>query len=125
MISHAEIVESIFGYWPDFADGKIHLFSFERTGQTGVVLLSIYYIDSQLSKAATVNLRFTGVTELDLSALSSENVVDVLSISSESAALVTIEGCSGLCGTFRCMTAEVTSVVPNQSVRDFPSTPGE
>jgi len=114
MISHAELVESIFGYWPDFADGKIQLFSFERTG---VVLLSIYYIDSQLSKAATVNLRFAGVTELNLSELRSENVVDVLSISSESSALVTSEGCYGLCGTFRCTSAEVTSVVPNNSFK--------
>lgn len=110
MIFHAELVESIFGYWPGFADGKVQLFSFERTG---VVLLSIHYIDSQLSKAATINLRFAGVTELDLSELRSENIVDVLSISSESPALVTIEGCYGLCGTFRCTSAEVTSVVPN------------
>jgi len=114
MILHAELVESIFGYWPEFADGRIELFSFE---QPRIICLRIFYIDSDIQKAATVSLRFTGVTDIDLSGVLSENVIDVLSVSSTSPAIVTIEGCYGLCGTFKCTSAEVTSVVPNNSFK--------
>ena len=112
MISHAELVESIFGYWPEFADGRIELFSFE---QPGVIRLRIFYIDSQINKAATVTLQFTGVTDVDLSELCKENIVDVLSISEASPFLVTIEACYGLGGTFVCTSAEVSAVAPNHS----------
>ncbi|OOG60528.1 hypothetical protein B0E47_02825 [Rhodanobacter sp. B05] len=114
MISHAELVESIFGYWPEFADGRIELFSFE---QPGIVCLRIFYIDANIKRAATVSLRFTGVTEVDLSEFRSENVVDALSISSVSPSVVTIEGCYGLCGTFTCASVEVTGAVPNNSFK--------
>jgi hypothetical protein len=114
MISHAELVESIFGYWPEFADGRIEFFSFE---QPGILCLRVFYIDSTIHKAATVSLRFTGVTDVDLAGLRSENIVDALSVSSTSPAIVTIEGCYGLCGTFKCISAEVTSVVPNHSFK--------
>ncbi|OOG45632.1 Imm50 family immunity protein [Rhodanobacter sp. C01] len=114
MISHAELVESIFGYWPEFSDGRIEFFSFE---QPGIVCLRIFYIDSNIQKAAAVSLRFTGVIDIDLSEVLSENVIDVLSVSSTSPAIVTIEGCYGLCGTFKCTSAEVTSVVPNNSFK--------
>jgi hypothetical protein len=114
MISRAELVESIFGYWPEFADGRIEFFSFE---QPGIICLRIFYIDSSIQKAATVSLRFTGVTDVDLSEILSENVVDALSVSSVSPAIVTIEGCYGLCGTFKCISAQVTSVVPNSSFK--------
>jgi hypothetical protein len=112
MISHSKLVESIFGYWPEFADGRIQSFSYEHPG---VVSLTIFYIDSQVAKAATVSLRFIGVTELDLSELCSENIVDALNISSERPCLVTIEACYGLGGTFKCISAEVTGVVPDIS----------
>jgi len=114
MILHAETVESIFGYWPEFSDGRIELFSFERPG---IICLRISYIDSNIQKAAIVSLRFSGVTDIDLSELRSENIVDVLSISSESPAVVTIKGCYGLYGTFKCTTAEVAGVVPNHSFK--------
>jgi hypothetical protein len=112
MIFHAETVESIFGYWPEFSDGRIELFSFERPG---IICLGISYIDSNIQKAAVVSLRFSGVTDVDLSELCSENIVDVLSISSESPTVVTIESCYGLCGTFKCTAAEVAGVAPNHS----------
>ena len=114
MISHAELVESIFGYWPEFSDGRIEFFSFE---QSGIICLKISYIDSNIQKAAVVSLRFAGVTDIDLSELLAENIVDVLGVSSESPAIVTIEACYGLCGTFKCTSAEVTGVVPNPSFK--------
>ncbi|MEW5836411.1 MAG: Imm50 family immunity protein [Pseudomonadota bacterium] len=114
MISHAETVESVFGYWPEFSDGRIELFSFERPG---IICLRISYIDSNIQKAAIVSLRFSGVTDIELSELLSENIVDVLSISSESPSVVTIESCYGLCGSFKCTAAEVTGVVPNHSFK--------
>ncbi|OZB58541.1 MAG: hypothetical protein B7X39_18020 [Lysobacterales bacterium 14-68-21] len=114
MISHSETVESIFGYWPEFADGRIELFSFEWPG---IICLRIAYIDSNTKKAAIVSLRFSGVTDIELSELHSENIVDVLSISSEPPNIVTIESCYGLCGTFKCTAAEVTGVVSNHSFK--------
>ena len=114
MISHAELVESIFGYWPEFSDGRIEFFSFEWPG---VICLRISYIDSNIQKAAVVSLRFAGVTDTDLSELLTENIVDVLSVSSGYPAIVTIEACHGLCGTFKCTSAEVAAVVPNPSFK--------
>ena len=115
MISRAELVDSIFGYWPEFSDGRIELFSFE---QPDILCLRILYIDSNLKKAAAVSLRFAGVTNINLSELRPENVVDALSIPSVFPAIVTIEACYGLCGTFKCTSAEVTGVVPNSFEAD-------
>jgi len=112
MISHAETVETIFGYWPEFADGRIELFSFEWPG---IICLRISYIDSNTKMAAIVSLRFSGVTDIELSELHSENILDVLSISSKPPHVVTIRSCYGLCGTFKCTAAEVTGVVPNRA----------
>lgn len=112
MISHAELVESFFGYWPEFSDGRIKLFSFERAG---VISLEIFYGDFSNHRAAIVSLRFAGVTDIDLSELCSENIVDVLSVSPGSPATVTIEACYGLCGTFKCTSVEVTGVMPTPS----------
>jgi hypothetical protein len=114
MISHSETVESIFGYWPEFSDGRIELFSFERPG---TIFLRICYIDSNIQKAAVVSLGFSGVTDIELQGLRSENIVDVLSISSEPPTVVTIESCYGLCGTFKCTAVEVAGVVPNHSFK--------
>jgi len=108
MSLRAELVESIFGYWPEFADGRIEFFSLDHQG---ILCLRIFYIDADIQKVATVGLRFTGVTDVDLAELRSENIVDALIVSSASPAIVTIEGCYGLCGTFKCISAEVTSVV--------------
>jgi hypothetical protein len=112
MISHAELVESILGYWPEFADGLVEYLSFEYPD---IVCLRIFYIDADLEKKIAVSLRFTGVTELDLGELRSQNTIDALHVSEASPATVTIEACCGVCGTFKCTSAEVTSVVPNYS----------
>ncbi|ATS49872.1 hypothetical protein XAP3CFBP6996_000175 [Xanthomonas citri pv. fuscans CFBP 6996] len=77
MISHAEEVEAIFGYWPEFADAKILLLTYERPDS---VRLDISYIDADQQKSAIVGLRFTGVEDLDLADLRTENVLDILRI---------------------------------------------
>lgn len=64
-----------------------------------------------------VSLRFAGVTELELSEVRSNNVIDKLEISATIPYIVSIEACYGLDGTFKCTTAEVTSVVPNNSFK--------
>ncbi|WP_395117207.1 Imm50 family immunity protein [Rhodanobacter sp. FW102-FHT14D06] len=112
MISHSDLVESIFGYWPNFADGHIELFSFEHPG---IIKLRISYIDAELAKAAKISLQFTGVHNIALSEMFDGNYLDVLSISGESPLLVELEACSGLQGTFACASAEVTAVAPNPS----------
>jgi hypothetical protein len=113
MISHAEKVESYFGYWPLFCDGKITSLAF---AQPGTILLVIDYIDAEKPRRAEVSLKFSGVTEVDLSELRSENVIDALRIPEELPAQITLESCYGLVGSFSCTAVEVSTVMPNPSI---------
>jgi hypothetical protein len=109
MITRAEEVESYFGYWPLFCDGKIKSLAYV---QPGTIALAISYVDVEKQKAAEVTLAFLGVTNIELSELRSENVIDALRIPQELPAQVTIEACYGLEGSFKCSAIEVSSVVP-------------
>lgn len=113
MISHAEKVESYFGYWPLFCDAKITNLAF---AQPGTITLVIAYTDAEKHRGAEVSLKFSGVTEVELSELRSENVIDTLRIPEEFPAQVTLEACYGLEGSFRCAAVEVSSVKPNPSI---------
>jgi Immunity protein 50 len=114
MISQSESVKSIFGYWPEFADAKVVLVAYE---QPDVIRLHLSYIDVQLEKAAVVSLQFSGVKDLELTGLSSENVLDSLSISADMPMRVELEACYGLSGSFTCTGAEVSGVAPNNSFK--------
>jgi hypothetical protein len=114
MISQSEAVISIFGYWPEFADAKIVLLAFEVSGS---IRLDLSYIDAGKQKAAVVSLRFTGVRELDLSKLLSENVLDELTISEGCPMRVELDPCYGLGGSFTCTGIEVTRVALNNSFK--------
>lgn len=116
MINHAEKVESYFGYWPLFCDAKITNFSF---AQPGTITLVIAYIDAEKHRGAEVSLKFSGVTEVELSELLTENVIDALRIPEELPAQVTLEACYGLEGTFSCAAIEVLSVKPNSSFERY------
>lgn len=109
MILRADLVESIFGYWPEFADGRITSFSFEASDSISMV---ISYIDSDLRKCARIGLRFSGVSDVDLSDLLSENVIDALHMPYLGAGVVDIEACYGLRGKFQCAGAEVSEITP-------------
>lgn len=109
MISRADLVESLFGYWPAFADGRITSFTIEAAGSIGMV---ISYIDSDLRRCARVGLRFSGVSRVELSDLLSENVIDALHIPPPGAGIVEIEACHGLMGSFQCTATEVTEITP-------------
>ena len=63
MIANFELVTNIFGYWPEFADGKIERLAFDRSG---TLSMEIKYIDTDQNKRALVGLRFLGIAELDL-----------------------------------------------------------
>lgn len=108
MIEHADKVESYFGYWPLFCDGKIKSIAFV---QPGTITLVIFYIDADKQKGAEVTLTFSGVTDLELSELNSENVIDALHISEELPIQVMLEACYGLAGRFKCAAAEVSYVL--------------
>jgi len=112
MIKHAEIVESYFGYWPLFCDGKIKDLTIT---QPGTITLVILYIDAEKHRDAEIGLKFSGVTDVDLSELRSENVIDTLCIPEEFPAQVTLEACYGLAGSFKCAAVEVISVTPTHS----------
>jgi hypothetical protein len=117
MISRSDTVESIFGYWPEFADAKILLLAYESSG---TIRLDLSYIDAQLCKAALVSLHFTGVKDVALTELLTENVLDRLGISAGMPIRVELEACYGLSGSFTCTGAEVTGVVPNNSFKPKP-----
>ncbi|MFB9037412.1 Imm50 family immunity protein [Xanthomonas arboricola] len=117
MISQSDNVREIFGYWPDFADAKIVLFAYETPA---TVRLELSYIDAELQRAAIVGLRFTGVHELTLSELLSENVLDSLTVSDEMPMRVELAACYGVSGDFICTGAEVTGVAPNHSFKPKP-----
>jgi hypothetical protein len=117
MIKRSELVESIFGYWPTFADAKIVGFAWHVGG---TIDMSIYYIDAQQRKDALVALRFSGVREIELAHLMAENVIDCLSFSFGEHVAVDLEGCAGLDGTFICSSVEVLAVGPNNSSKPTP-----
>lgn len=108
MIKYADKVQSYFGYWPLFCDGKIKSIAFV---QPGTITLVICYIDADKQKGAEITLTFSDVTDLELSELSSENVIDALHISEELPIQVTLEACYGLAGKFKCAAAEVSYVL--------------
>ena len=120
MIVRSDEVESFFGYWPEFADAKVSLFAFESSG---TIRLDISYIDAELNKAAIVSLQFTGVRNVALTELMSENVIDRLAISMGTPMQVALEACFGLGGSFSCMGVEVLKVTPNNSCMDSPVNP--
>ena len=95
-----------FGYWPEFCDAKIKSFS----NDSGVIKILIHYIDSDQSKSATIYLKFSDVSQVELSELKSENVIDFLKISGNEPYEVVVEPCYGLGGTFKCSTIEVCGV---------------
>lgn len=107
MIAQAEQVERHFGYWPEFSDGIITRFSYE---DETVIVLAINYIDKDKNKAAQVDLRFSGVSSIELSNFKSQNIIDLLRISLEQPIKVELEACYGLCGHFHCCSVEVTSM---------------
>lgn len=108
MIAHAEKVESYFGYWPLFCDGKIKSLTYI---QPSVITLAISYVDAEKQKAAEVTLTFSRVTDVGLSDLRSENVIDALRIPEAFPAQVTLEACYGLAGSFKCVAVEVSCVL--------------
>ena len=108
MIQNSEAVISYFGYWPQFCDGKIRRFTFEKAGSIG---LTISYIDSDQDKRALVEIQFSGVFDVDLHDLHSENVLDNLNISADTSPVrIELEACCGLRGAFSCETVEVVNV---------------
>jgi hypothetical protein len=111
MIAQAEQVECYFGYWPEFSDGSITRFSYE---DESVISLTICYIDTNQNKAAQVEFKFNGVSNIELSNLKSQNIIDVLCISQDQLVKVELEACYGLFGSFNCRSVEVASMRETQ-----------
>ncbi|MGY1522076.1 Imm50 family immunity protein [Luteimonas sp. A482] len=117
MITGSETVTSVFGYWPEFADARVLSFGFSAEGAVSLVLS---YIDASASNGAEVSLSFSGVRELELGTLASENVLDCLTVTPGDPMMVTLEPCIGLGGSFTCTAATVTGVSPNNSSKPTP-----
>jgi Immunity protein 50 len=107
MVENGAAVTDHFGYWPEFCDAKVRAFSFDSQG---TVLMSLYYIDSNIKKHATVSLVFRCVTELTLSDLESENVIDELQFERGDLIAVTLIAAYGLSGTFKCSSIAVAAM---------------
>ena len=106
MIKNVTKVIEHFGYWPEFCDAKIKSFS----NDSGLINMSIHYIDSDQSKSATIDLRFSDVSQVELSELKSENVIDLLKISGSEPYEVIVEPCYGIGGSFTCSSIEVCGI---------------
>ncbi len=106
MIENADKVSSYFGYWPEFCDAKIESFSYNSSG---IIELSIFYIDADLDKTAHITLQFDGVTEVSLSDLLSENVIDEISIEGSEPFTISMESCYGMGGSFKCNSIRVAN----------------
>ena len=117
MIENSECVASYFGYWPDFADAKIARFCLSDRGE---ILFDLFYVDAEQSKAATIALQFNGVADVELTDLMAHNVLDQLSIEGGSPLVVGIAACYGLSGSFKCASAQVTELRPNNSFKPKP-----
>jgi len=115
MISQAYIVESYFGYWPEFSDGKVNSFAYEAPSS---ILMGVSYMDAETSRSAQIQLKFAGVSEVDLSELKSENVIDSLRITEGRPGRVVLEACYGLAGSFNFEAAEVVSLLPSNQAAD-------
>ena len=111
MIHRAEIVESYFGYWPEFCDAKITSILYEAHSS---LIVGLSYIDSDRGKAADIRLEFSGVSDVELTDSLSENIIDALRISRDSPTTVSLEACYGLNGHFTCRAVEVMSLVPHE-----------
>ena len=107
MIANSHLVTEHFGYWPEFCDAHLEGFAFETSG---TILFSLFYIASDINKKAHIHFRFTGVSDIDLSELRSENVIDEIKIENSSPIAVSIEAACGLWGSFYCENVEVTNV---------------
>nr|WP_295074813.1 Imm50 family immunity protein [uncultured Roseateles sp.] len=121
MIGNADQLVSYFGYWPEFCDAKIVLISFEPQSS---IVMRIAYIDVDRGCAATIELKFSGVSEIALTDLLSENVIDSLRLSQGSPVRVILDACYGLQGSFTCQAVEVSSLQPDHSYSPSPSPQG-
>lgn len=125
-ISNSKLVTDIFGYWPTFHDAEILTLSLERSGDAGPQLIATiqaheitsevdekgYYV---LKNRTLVEIRFSGIKELELFDFNRQNALLALEID-EIANLeelkVVFNAAYGLAGTFCCERIEVTSATP-------------
>jgi len=104
MIANSGIVINHFGYWPSFCDARIEAINYSLPG---TIELTLFYIDSDKNKSAHIALRFSGVAQLELNGLCSDNVIDELVIQAGKPLSVQLVGAYGLSGSFSCSGAEV------------------
>jgi hypothetical protein len=117
MIENSELVTSYFGYWPEFADAKVARLCLSDRGE---ILLDLIYIDAEQGKAATIALQFNGIADVELTDFMTHNLLDQLSIEGDSPLVVGIAACYGLSGSFKCASAQVTELRPNNSFKPKP-----
>lgn len=101
-------------YWPDFCDGKILSFSYEAPD---LLQLGISYVDADKARGAQIQLKFVGVSDVNVSELRSQNVIDALRLTEGNPNRAVIDAAYGLAGDFNFQTAEVISLLPNNSLK--------
>ena len=106
-ISNIELVETYFGYWPEFSDAKINCLKIHF--QTQILTLSLHYIDSDKNKEADIIFAFYGVNKIELNELLEQNILDQLLIenTTDGNFLISIKACYGVVGSLNCNKIEV------------------
>ena len=104
-INNHDLIENIFGYWPEFSDSKLTRFSIVTDGP---IEIGVHYTDANKGRSAHLGLRFNFVSAVNLSNLREQNIIDAIMINEEVQFTVVIESAFGLCGQFNCKSIEVT-----------------
>lgn len=125
-IANSRLVTDIFGRWPTFHDAEIVKLSLERNGDAGPHLMATiqahemtsevdekgYYV---LKNRTLVEIRFSGIKELELFDFNAQNALFSLAIDEIATGgelKVAFNAAYGLAGAFRCQSIEVRSAKP-------------
>ena len=108
---NSESVVEALGSWPSFHDAEVIFLKLDRADrvlEAGIELPPT----TKPGSRCQVNLRFTGIRDLDIDGFNEQNVLSELLIEQEPNELrVTFGPCYGLSGEFLCARAVVAQVI--------------
>ncbi|WP_426492005.1 Imm50 family immunity protein [Hymenobacter sp. 102] len=123
-IANASLVLEHFGYWPNFHDAEVKKVAFEANpGYYPTVTFVLAAFQSSAStdaqgyfrqvKHCEIELRFTGIKEIDFDGFSHQNVIFNLKFDEQGIDLIcTLESSVGLDACVKAEAAEIVSLTP-------------
>ncbi|MDU0370104.1 Imm50 family immunity protein [Hymenobacter endophyticus] len=132
-IANASLVLEHFGYWPNFHDAEVKKVTFEANpGYYPTVTFVLAAFETTAStdergyfrqaKHCEIELRFTGIKEIDFDGFGHQNVIFSLKFDEQHADLTcTLDSAVGLDAFIVAQAAEVVSLLPNKMSDHAPS----